>query len=129
MKRGVLFVLLMLLVGGVSANEVEIMDVHFMKKQKAWNVRVTLKHEDTGWDHYADAWRVVDAGGKELGKRVLYHPHENEQPFTRSLNDVNIPRNTKIVYIEARDNVHGWSPQRVEVYLERSNGPRYRVSR
>jgi hypothetical protein len=45
----------------------------------------TLKHGDTGWDHYADKFEVLGPGGKVLGTRVLYHPHVNEQPFTRSL--------------------------------------------
>ncbi len=25
-----------------------------------WSVDVTLKHDDTDWDHYADNWRIVD---------------------------------------------------------------------
>lgn len=46
---------------------------------------VTISHPDTGWDHYADGWAVEDAQGNQLGLRVLAHPHETEQPFTRSL--------------------------------------------
>ena len=45
----------------------------------------TVKHDDIGWDHYADKWKVVRLHGKILGTRVLYHPYAEEQPFTRSL--------------------------------------------
>lgn len=94
-----------------------------------WDVDVTLRHEDTGWEHYADAWQIVDAQGKLLAKRVLFHPHEHEQPFTRSLSDVAIPTGTGVVFIEAHDKVHGWSKQRVRVDLNTASGDRYRVGR
>jgi len=45
---------------------------------------VTLSHADTGWEDYADGWRVELEDGTVLGTRVLGHPHVNEQPFTRS---------------------------------------------
>ncbi|MDF3414741.1 hypothetical protein HKX54_09770 [Sulfitobacter sp. M57] len=73
-----------------------------------WTFDVTLKHADTGWEHYADAWRVVDKDGNELGLRNLAHPHVNEQPFTRSLSGVEIPADIKEVGIQARDNTTGW---------------------
>lgn len=47
-------------------------------------VYVTVSHRDTGWDHYADQWRVFSADGTQLAERILLHPHETEQPFTRS---------------------------------------------
>ncbi|WP_415922226.1 hypothetical protein [Tateyamaria sp. SN6-1] len=70
---------------------------------------VTISHPDTGWDHYADGWRVLDMDGNELGLRVLYHPHVNEQPFTRSLDGVQIPEGTTQVQIQARDLPAGWN--------------------
>lgn len=70
---------------------------------------VTIRHPDTGWDHYADGWRVLDMNGKELGMRVLLHPHVNEQPFTRSLDGVTIPTGTMQVQVQARDLPTGWS--------------------
>ena len=56
-----------------------------------WRFLVTVAHGDTGWQHYADKWDVVAPGGTVLGTRVLLHPHEAEQPFTRSLGGVKIP--------------------------------------
>jgi hypothetical protein len=70
---------------------------------------VTIRHPDTGWDHYADGWRVLDMNGNELGMRVLFHPHVNEQPFTRSLDGVKIPSGTTQVQVQARDLPAGWS--------------------
>lgn len=68
---------------------------------------VTLSHPDTGWDHYADGWRVEDVDGNVLGLRVLAHPHVNEQPFTRSLQiDGPLPA---MVFVRARCSVDGWS--------------------
>lgn len=102
------------------AGEVSIIDARLKPSGgDQWHVEVTLKHADTGWDHYADAWRVLDAEDHELGKRVLYHPHVNEQPFTRSLSNVVIPASVLVVYIEAHDKVHGWAAGRKQVKLRR----------
>ncbi len=48
------------------------------------SIHVTISHPDSGWDHYADVWRVYDPDGTQLAERILLHPHETEQPFTRS---------------------------------------------
>jgi hypothetical protein len=109
------------------AGEVKIEHTVFEKRGNAWTVETTLRHGDTGWEHYADAWRVVDEAGKELGKRVLLHPHEDEQPFTRSLNGMTIPSETQIVYVEAHDKVHGWSQQRIRVDLRQKKGDGFEV--
>ncbi|MEN0088331.1 MAG: hypothetical protein AAF737_07855 [Pseudomonadota bacterium] len=68
---------------------------------------VTVQHADEGWEHYADAFEIVDANGTVLGRRVLAHPHVNEQPFTRSLSRVEIPAGLTEVTVRAVDNVHG----------------------
>ncbi|MEJ2179127.1 MAG: hypothetical protein P8Y28_01510 [Gammaproteobacteria bacterium] len=100
-----------------NANEVQIVKVKAENHRSSWVFHVTLKHGDTGWDHYADAWRVVTEDGKELGTRTLYHPHVDEQPFTRSLGDVKISADVSVVYVEAHDKVHGWSKQRYKVKI------------
>lgn len=76
-----------------------------------WRFDVTITHPDTGWDHYADAWRVLDMDGNQLGIRELAHPHVEEQPFTRSLSGVRIPEGTKKVQVQARDKPGGWNPK------------------
>lgn len=69
---------------------------------------VTVKHADTGWDHYANQWDVVAPDGSVLAKRVLYHPHVKEQPFTRSLSGVKIPTHINQVIVRAKDSKHGY---------------------
>jgi hypothetical protein len=118
----------MLLAGGAGAGEVEIRHARFDQSGGSWRVEVTLRHADTGWDHYADGWRVVDGQGKVLGHRTLYHPHVHEQPFTRS-HRVSIPEGLTQVFVEAHDKVHGWSEQRLAVDLSKDAGPGYEVSR
>ena len=73
-----------------------------------WRFSVTVRHADEGWDHYADRWNVVAPDGTLLGTRVLLHPHENEQPFTRSLGGIEIPASLDRVTIRAHDSEHGW---------------------
>ncbi len=111
------------------AGEVEIIMTTFNKQGSAWHVDTTLRHADAGWDHYADAWRVVTTDGNVLATRTLYHPHVDEQPFTRSMSDVVIPADMTVVLIEAHDTVHGWSKQRVRVDLTKASGDRYRVNK
>lgn len=73
-----------------------------------WSFSVTVRHPDTGWDHYADGWAILAPDGTELGYRKLHHPHETEQPFTRSLGGVTLPAGIQTVTIRAHDSVHGW---------------------
>lgn len=109
----------LLLSGAAVAGEVSIERAEFRSVGPGvWYVDVTLKHADTGWDHYADEWRVVDADGNVLADRVLWHPHVNEQPFTRGMGGINIPIPVTTVFIEAHDKVHGWSKQRLEADLQ-----------
>ena len=85
----------------------------------SWSFDVTVEHADAGWDHYADAWRVVGPAGIIYGTRTLFHPHVGEQPFTRSLSGVEIPEDVPAVTVEAHDSVHGWGGVRIEVTLPR----------
>jgi hypothetical protein len=84
-----------------------------------WRIDVTLRHPDTGWDHYADGWEVLAPDGTSLGLRELVHPHETEQPFTRSLTGVTIPDGLDHVMIRARCLVDGWGPASYRVDLPR----------
>lgn len=92
-----------------GAGEATVEAVTLTPSGAAWRVDVTLRHADTGWDHYADGWEVLDDAGTRLGYRELLHPHVTEQPFTRSLGGVEIPATAKAVFVRAHDSVHGWS--------------------
>ncbi|MEG3639626.1 hypothetical protein [Magnetococcus sp. PR-3] len=76
-----------------------------------FTLSVTLQHKDQGWKHYANRWEVWTPDGlHKLGERKLAHPHVKEQPFTRSLDGVKIPKRYAEVLIKAGDTVHGTSP-------------------
>ncbi len=83
----------------------------------SWRFHVTVAHGDTGWDHYADKWDVMAPDGAVLGTRVLLHPHEAEQPFTRSLGGVRIPAGTGAVVVRAHDSEHGYGGEEMTVEL------------
>ena len=83
---------------------------------QAWSVSATIKHDDTGWDHYANGFEVLAPDGSVLATRVLHHPHVNEQPFTRSVS-VTIPQETPYITVRATDSVHGLGGAEVTVKL------------
>ena len=84
-----------------------------------WRFAVTISSPYDSPERYAAAWRVLDTDGNELGVRVRAHDHANEQPFTRSLDGVEIPESVGIVVIEGRDLVNGWGGSTLEVALDR----------
>jgi len=121
-------VLIFAVLGNARAGQVEIRHARLERQADGtWEVQVTLRHADTGWEHYADAWRVVTAAAKVLGTRTLLHPHVDEQPFTRGLGGLRIPDGIRQLWIEAHDKVHGWSPRRLDVDLDTPSGPGFEV--
>lgn len=100
------FIILTGLASAAVAGEVDVLKVD-VKHSGGENFRfsVTVEHADEGWDHYADAWEVVGEDGTIYGKRVLAHPHVDEQPFTRS-GSTTIPAGVKTVIVRAHDSVH-----------------------
>lgn len=106
------------IVAVAQAGEVEI--VVAAARQGAdgsYRFSVTLRHADAGWDHYADKWDVLGPDGTVLGTRVLLHPHQDEQPFTRSLSGVKVPKGVTRVSIRAHDKVHGYAKRTLNVDL------------
>lgn len=103
----------------LKAGQAEIVAVKAVKETEGvYRFDVTIRHEDEGWEHYANKWEVTLPSGEVLGTRVLQHPHVNEQPFTRSLGGVKIPAGVSKVFIRAYDNVHGRAEKYFEVELE-----------
>jgi hypothetical protein len=66
---------------------------------------------------YADAFRVLGKDGEVYGERILLHDHAGEQPFTRDLHGVHIPRGVRVVVVQARDMKHGYGGRTVDVAL------------
>ncbi len=107
-------------IGGTAwAGPPEILAIQASQSGMGWRFDVTLRHADTGWEHYADGWEILDADGNQLGYRKLHHPHVHEQPFTRSLSSVMLPDGTRTVYVRAKCSVAGWSGDLTEVHLNR----------
>lgn len=119
MRRPAAATLLALLAPPAAAGEADVLSATAERTGATWRVTATVTHADEGWEHYADAWRVVAPDGTVLGTRELLHPHVAEQPFTRSLSGVAIPEDVGRIRIEARDNVHGWGGATVELTLDR----------
>jgi len=100
------------------AGNVEIVDAKARKSADgSYSFSVTLKHGDTGWNHFANKWDVAGPDGTVLGTRKLAHPHVNEQPFTRSVSGVTIPAGITEVIIRAYDKVHGRAEETREIKL------------
>lgn len=105
--------------GAAFAGDPQVIRATASRSDMGWRFDVTLRHDDAGWDHYADGWEIVDAVGNRLGYRELYHPHVDEQPFTRSLSGVMVPDGVREVYVRARCSVKNWSGELVAIALTR----------
>jgi len=121
MPKSYLTVAALLLAASVaSAGEADVVDVRATREAAGtWHFDVTVRHTDEGWNHYADAWEVRTADGKLLATRTLLHPHETEQPFTRSLGGVKVPDGVTAVEIRAHDKVHDYGGRTMTVPLSR----------
>jgi hypothetical protein len=108
----------LLFAGTAAAGEADVVGVD-VKPTAGGRYRflVTVRHADEGWSHYADRWEVIGPDDTVLATRVLRHPHVEEQPFTRGLPDVEIPRDIERVTIRAHDSEHGFGGEEVAVDL------------
>lgn len=92
-----------------AATVPEILNVTLEKVEDgSYTFHVTVHHDDTGWDHYADWWVVENSDGGIIVKRTLRHPHVEEQPFTRALTGVRIPPGTDHLLVRAHCSRHGY---------------------
>jgi hypothetical protein len=86
----------------------DVIGVTIEPSSSGFTISATVSSSDEGWDKYADAWVVRTSSGTVLGERILTHPHQDEQPFTRSLGGVEIPSDVNEVVVAARDTVVGF---------------------
>jgi hypothetical protein len=133
----------------ISSGEVEIIsesetkanaDVEFVRAVQSadgsWTFYVTVSHPDTGWEDYADGWDVVTVDGSIVQRsagdpftRLLLHPHETEQPFTRSQSSLVIPEGISQVTVRAHDLVNGFGGRQIDIDLNENAGPDFEVER
>ena len=102
----------------------------------SWTFHVTVQHPDTGWDDYADGWDVVLPDSTVIKPdpeipytHLLLHPHEEEQPFTRSQNGILIPNGITKIKVRAHDLVAGFGGGEIIVDLNSDSGPGFEVIR
>jgi hypothetical protein len=118
MFKFVLPTLLILGAGAAWADYAEINNVRATKEGSLWSFDVTITHGDTGWEHFSDAWRILDKDGNQIAIRELIHPHVDEQPLTRSLSGIELPEGTTEVGVQVRDTVTGWNPEITRVPIK-----------
>jgi hypothetical protein len=113
-------------------------DVEFVRAVQTgdgvWVFYVTVRHPDSGWDDYADGWDVVLPEGTVIKPdpespftRLLLHPHETEQPFTRSQSGIAIPPGVTTVTVRAHDLVDGFGGREIIVDLTVDAGDGFTV--
>lgn len=98
-----------MIAGSALAGEADVIAVKPTREgDERWRFDVTVKSNDLGWDYYADAFEVLTPEGRLLGRRILLHPHQTEQPFTRELSGVKIPPEVRNVVVRARHKPRGY---------------------
>ena len=108
----------------------------FLEETKTWTFHVTVEHPDTGWDDYVNGWDVVTPDGivlkakqSEPFTRLLLHPHENEQPFTRSQSGISVPDGVNQLIVRAHDIVTGYGGKEIIIDLLEETGPGFEIHR
>lgn len=103
-----------------GAGEADVVGLKISKESAgSYRFDVTVAHADAGWDHFTNKWDVVAPDGTVLGTRELAHPHDDEQPFTRSLSGVRIPDSVTKVTLRAHDSVHKYGGSEMTVDVPR----------
>ncbi len=135
----VLAILLSMVSGSAYAGtpDADVVKVRAVNNGSAgWTFHVTVLHPDTGWDDYCNGWDVVLDSGEVLLKqsgdkftRLLFHPHETEQPFTRGQSGLIIPADVQSVTVRAHDPVSYIGGKEITLDLASDSGPGYTIQR
>lgn len=108
----------LLVPSAVLAGEADVIEAVAKEQDSgSWRFDVTIRSNDKGWDYYCDRFEIVGPDGAVLGTRILAHPHETEQPFTRSLGSVAIPGSVTTVTVRASMKPDGAGGETVQVSL------------
>ena len=104
--------------GTAMAGAADVIDVAVRKAGAGmYDFDITIASDDRGWEHYADLFEVLAPDGRVLGTRVLLHPHEDEQPFTRDLHGIAIPQDIGRVTLRAHHKPLGYDGATMTVDL------------
>jgi len=106
--------------GSAVAGQAHVLKGEITRQQDGrYHIQASLRHNDSGWDHYANRWEVLGPSGEVIATRILAHPHVHEQPFTRGLSDISIPPTWTWVRVRAHDLVHGYAGREVTLSVPR----------
>ena len=122
-NRACLCGMLLIFARSVCAGEADVLgaDVH-CNGESVCRFSVTVRHADEGREHFADRWEILDTRGNMIAVREPAHPHGNEQPFTRSLDNVTVPDGVTRVVIRVHDSVHQYGGRELVVDLRDIRG-------
>ncbi|MGC1442197.1 MAG: hypothetical protein WA888_16445 [Burkholderiaceae bacterium] len=101
--------------GIAQAGEADVLKAVVSSAGKQFRFDVTVRSNDKGWDYYCDRFEILSPDGQLLGTRILHHPHESEQPFTRSSDAIEIDAGIDRVVVRARMKPSGASGETVTV--------------
>jgi hypothetical protein len=79
-----------------------------------FHIKVTIEHNDTGWDDYVESWEVFGPEGQVLGVRPFFEPELERGKTVSALAGVVIPSDIKTVTIRARSHPQGFEGSPVE---------------
>lgn len=100
------------------AGDADVTNITIRRGQGAlFNLDVTVRSADTGWERYADRIEALAPDGTVLGTRVLDHPHDTEQPFTRDLYDLRVPPGISQIVVRAHFKPTGFGGATMTVTL------------
>jgi hypothetical protein len=120
--RAALALLLLVLAPAAWAGEADVVAVAIERHpdtEDVFDVRATILSNDTGEDYYADAFEVLAPDGRLLGRLEFAHPHADEQPFTRALENLKVPLGIDRVTVRVHHKPRGYGGQTVTVGLPR----------
>ncbi len=101
----------------VWAGDADVIAVVVRRHAELYDLDVTIRSKDTGWERYADQIEALGPDGAILGTRVLEHPHDDEQPFTRDLYEVRVPSGVTRITVRARFRPTGYNGDAMTVAL------------
>lgn len=110
--------LALLIASPAWAGDADVIGVAIRATSKSvFNLDVTVRSKDTGWERHADKIEALGPDGAVLGTRVLEHPHDTEQPFTRDLYDLVVPAGIAKVTVRAHFKPSGYDGATMTVAL------------
>jgi hypothetical protein len=100
-----------------TAGDADVTNVVVRQRAGLFDLDVTIRSKDTGWERYADRIEALGPDGVVLGTRVLEHPHEDEQPFTRDLYELRVPSGIAKISVRAHFKPTGFDGAAMSVQL------------